>query len=823
MLRPYRLRLDCIFFAAILLTILSARQTSAQTTFCNAGTITIPATGTSGAASPYPSTINIAGAGTIVRLTVDVNGLTHTFPSDLDLLLVGPGGQQAVLMSDVGGATDANGVDLTFDDNATAGVTSLTILESGTYRPGNLNFDGDNFPAPAPATSGNTSLSVFGGTDPNGSWKLYVVDDATGDVGSVANGWCLTIETTAGETFCSSQSIALPGAGTTGVGSPYPSTIAVTGAPTVGRVTVDLRGLTHTFPSDVDVLLVGPTGASAVLMSDVGGANDVVTVDLRFDDNAPDPITGVTTITSGTYRPGNATAVGDNFPAPAPVPGGSSLSVFNGTDPNGAWSLYVVDDATGDVGALTGGWCLNIEAETEPTVCSSQSIALPGVGTSGVGAPYPSTLTVTGMANIRTLRVALRGIDHTFPADLDIMLVGPAGQQAILMSDVGGATDAEDVDLIFDDDAATAITAAATLVSGTFRPDNASLTGDLFPAPAPAPTGNTSLSVFDGTNPNGTWSLYAVDDATGDVGAISGGWCLLIEDENAPTISCPASFSVANAANNCGAFVEFTGEHAATAGGTPTPTVTYSPASGSFFPIGTTTVTATATNDEGEASCSFDVTVVDEQLPTISVSLSPTELWPANNQMRTINATVQVSDNCPGVTYRLVSVTGNDGTVAGDIVAATGTAANSFSLRAKRLGNGNGRTYTATYSATDGAGNISLASATVFVPHSQGNGKPVLEREELGAGLSSRVTPNPFSASTAIEFTLPSDASTSLRIVDARGSEVARLIDARITAGAHSVRWDGRDGNGRPVGAGAYFYLLESAGIRESGVLMLAR
>jgi hypothetical protein len=33
--------------------------------------------------------------------------------------------------------------------------------------------------------------------------------------------------------------------------------------------------------------------------------------------------------------------------------------VFDGTNPNGSWNLFVVDDAGGDTGNITGGWCLN--------------------------------------------------------------------------------------------------------------------------------------------------------------------------------------------------------------------------------------------------------------------------------------------------------------------------------------------------------------------------------------------------------------------------------------------------------------------------------
>ena len=42
--------------------------------------------------------------------TVKLNTLTHTFPADTDILMVGPGGQNAIIMSDVGGGDDVSGI-----------------------------------------------------------------------------------------------------------------------------------------------------------------------------------------------------------------------------------------------------------------------------------------------------------------------------------------------------------------------------------------------------------------------------------------------------------------------------------------------------------------------------------------------------------------------------------------------------------------------------------------------------------------------------------------------------------------------------------------
>jgi subtilisin-like proprotein convertase family protein len=160
------------------------------TTFANSTAIAIPS---GGIAAPYPSNIVVAGqSGNILKVTVKLNSLSHTFPSDIDVLLVGPGGQNAIIMSDVGGGTGVTGVTLTLDDAAASSMG--TPLVTGTFQPTNIGT-GDTFPAPAPAPSGGSALAVFNGTAPNGTWSLYVVDDSAGDFGSFAGGWELSIAT----------------------------------------------------------------------------------------------------------------------------------------------------------------------------------------------------------------------------------------------------------------------------------------------------------------------------------------------------------------------------------------------------------------------------------------------------------------------------------------------------------------------------------------------------------------------------------------------------------------------------------------------------
>lgn len=161
---------------------------------------------------------------------------------------------------------------------------------------------------------------------------------------------------------------------------------------------------------------------------------------------------------SGVFRPTNAGG-GDAFPSPAPGgPYGTRLGAFFGTDPNGTWSLFVVDDTNGDSGSLSGGWCLGLATSTGQLLspCNAASLAIPASGTGATsGAPaslYPTALTVSGASGTLTgLTVTMKGLTHGWPDDVDVLLVGPSGRAVIVLSDVGGSTDASGLTLTLDD------------------------------------------------------------------------------------------------------------------------------------------------------------------------------------------------------------------------------------------------------------------------------------------------------------------------------------------------------------------------------------
>jgi len=193
----------------------------------------------------------------------------------------------------------------------------------------------------------------------------------------------------------------------------------------------------------------------------------------------------------------------------------------------------------------------------------------------------------------------------------------------------------------------------------------------------------TFTSNISGLTAGGTYYFRAY--ASNVVGTVYGSEVTLVMGE-APVISCPSNISVNSSAGLCGANVNFSG---ASATGMPTPTITYAPASGSFFSIGNTSVTATATNSFGSSSCTFNVNVTDNILPTVIAQNASVYL--SSTGSATINAS-QINngsyDNCS-----IASIT-----VSPSSFTCANIGANSVVL-----------------TVTDNAGNVSSTTATVTV------------------------------------------------------------------------------------------------------------
>lgn len=75
-----------------------------------------------------------------------------------------------------------------------------------------------------------------------------------------------------------------------------------------------------------------------------------------------------------------------------------------------------------------------------------------------------------------------------------------------------------------------------------------------------------------------------------------------------------------------------------------------------------------------------------------------------------------------------------------------------------------------------------------------------------------RPSPNPFSSSASVAWSLPRAAVARLAVHDVAGRIVAVLEDGAFEAGAHESRWDGRDAGGGLAAPGVYFLRLTSGG-----------
>src|SRR4051794_2395745 len=72
-------------------------------------------------------------------------------------------------------------------------------------------------------------------------------------------------------------------------------------------IKITLGGLSHTFPDDLDFLLVGRNAAAFEFWSDAGAEIDIVNGNFTISDSAALSLPDAAAITSGTYRPGDFT------------------------------------------------------------------------------------------------------------------------------------------------------------------------------------------------------------------------------------------------------------------------------------------------------------------------------------------------------------------------------------------------------------------------------------------------------------------------------------------------------------------------------------
>lgn len=155
----------------------ASAATTYTATYSNTGAITIL---DNASADPYPSSIAVPSGGAVTSIgdvSVTLNGLTHSYVGDLDVVVVSPNGTPVYLLcgQQVGGKDDVSNVDVTFSSDG-VGATECA--------------DPDD-----PSDLDDLALE-----NPAGEWDLYVDDYADGDDGQIARGWSVSFNQAAAPT-----------------------------------------------------------------------------------------------------------------------------------------------------------------------------------------------------------------------------------------------------------------------------------------------------------------------------------------------------------------------------------------------------------------------------------------------------------------------------------------------------------------------------------------------------------------------------------------------------------------------------------------------
>ncbi|MGV6853218.1 MAG: proprotein convertase P-domain-containing protein [bacterium] len=244
--------------------------------------------------------------------------------------------------------------------------------------------------------------------------------------------------------------------------------------------------------AELDIKLTSPSGTTVTISSGNGATGAFFST--YFDDSAISNNT-VTDATYGGYNGGHAET---------PLMVESALGAFIGEDPNGTWTIEVVDTAPGGPVATLNSWGLEIKSLDKTPDATSVSAS------STANSLISDSAAVTDQLSVSTLGKVICDVDlntnitHTFSADLDINLKSPQGTIVTITTDNGSDFDDVFNGTLWDDSAsenATDFVYANSVVATSLVPEGA-------------------MSAFNGEDPNGNWSLFITDDTAGNDGTL---------------------------------------------------------------------------------------------------------------------------------------------------------------------------------------------------------------------------------------------------------------------------------------------------------------
>lgn len=146
------------------------------------------ATSQIGLGTPYPSVKYVdeyaPGAVVAAGVRLTINGFSHQWPSDVEIVLRSPDGVAVSVMRGCGSSIAVTGINLVLEDAASNSLPTAAALTSGTFKPTQNGVE-VQLPLPAPQPPYGTTLAEFAGCPCNGAWSVWVVDRLQGHVGSI--------------------------------------------------------------------------------------------------------------------------------------------------------------------------------------------------------------------------------------------------------------------------------------------------------------------------------------------------------------------------------------------------------------------------------------------------------------------------------------------------------------------------------------------------------------------------------------------------------------------------------------------------------------
>ncbi|MGD0830537.1 MAG: Ig-like domain repeat protein [Terracidiphilus sp.] len=641
--------------------------------WCNNSVIADPLGG--GTPLAYPSVIKINNAAynskSVANVVVDLNGVAG--PVDGiggEFLLVAPGGgthNLDFLDQGFGDPGAINAVNLIFQDDSTTYVPNSTpqfqqpaITNPYLATDDNSNANPDTFPTSTSPTidssipqvpgtinfappygTGNTHYThtgiltfgeAFNGVPANGSWSLYSI---SGETLNVNTGWCITLSLNTGNstttTLAPSSNPATKGTAVT-----FTATVTSGGNPVTSGGTVTFL--------DNDATPAGTTGGNNVVSLNGSGTATFTTSALSEGDHT------ITATYSGTSS--------DNE---------SFSPILN----------QRIDDATASSAVNSNTW----------QYCNTGAVQIAQGTNSGPLTPNPSNIFVTHLpGTLNTASVTLNNFSVTTADDLDqlaTLVEGPTGAALDFFSNTtqgsNGTSQASLGNYTFADSAASQVSSGNVNISpGTYKPTAyesflsapdsfTSSASGFYPAPSsfsyappnPLGTSATLAEVFtDGSNANGTWSLFFSSGYPNATFGAANGWCVNLT-ENLPSVTADASHNAnftqgqqgaqitAEVTNNGpGSTGDATGSNPMTVVDTLNAAFTYASASGTGWSCSPAGQTITCSNDSavadgvGYPTLTLNVNVADGATGAISNSFTASGAGVASTNSNTDSITI---------------------------------------------------------------------------------------------------------------------------------------------------------------------------------------